>query len=103
MKCPKCKAISGDDWRQCKGMCPLEGTPHYSPSWNDNRLIEWVEPYDDECETTLICRMKVKDVVRWQRKHVAKVRPDYTYKSDEDAMWDFIAVHMARFVEPNRT
>lgn len=29
MKCPKCSAISGDDWRQCRGSCPMTGSPHY--------------------------------------------------------------------------
>jgi hypothetical protein len=28
-KCPKCGAFSGDDWRQCKGKCPLPATPHH--------------------------------------------------------------------------
>lgn len=30
MNCPKCKAISGDDWSQCKGVCPVQGSPHYN-------------------------------------------------------------------------
>ena len=30
MTCPKCKAESGDDWSQCKGRCPMPGSPHYS-------------------------------------------------------------------------
>lgn len=29
--CSKCKAISGDDWQQCKGVCPLPDSPHYHP------------------------------------------------------------------------
>lgn len=29
MKCPKCKAVSGDDWTQCNGSCPMEQSPHY--------------------------------------------------------------------------
>lgn len=33
MKCPKCKAISGDAWTQCEGVCPLPQSPHYSPLW----------------------------------------------------------------------
>jgi hypothetical protein len=28
--CPKCGAVSGDDWSQCKGFCPMPGSPHYS-------------------------------------------------------------------------
>lgn len=28
-RCPKCKATSGNDWTQCKGDCPMLGSPHY--------------------------------------------------------------------------
>lgn len=31
IKCPKCGAESGDDWSQCKGSCPMPGSPHYKP------------------------------------------------------------------------
>lgn len=30
--CPKCHAGSGDDWRQCEGICPTPGSPHYYPA-----------------------------------------------------------------------
>ena len=29
-ECPKCHADSGDDWRQCKGACPMPMSPHYT-------------------------------------------------------------------------
>ena len=29
-KCPKCGAVSGDDWSQCKGSCPMPGSPYYA-------------------------------------------------------------------------
>lgn len=29
MRCPKCHAISGDDWSQCEGKCPMPMSPHY--------------------------------------------------------------------------
>lgn len=32
-RCMKCGYMSGDDWRQCRGVCPVEGSPHYDPSW----------------------------------------------------------------------
>lgn len=32
IQCPKCKAVSGDDWVQCKGECPMEGSPYYDPN-----------------------------------------------------------------------
>lgn len=30
-QCPKCKLYSGEDWSQCEGRCPMEGSPHYDP------------------------------------------------------------------------
>lgn len=27
--CQKCKRVSGDDWQQCGGACPMPGSPHY--------------------------------------------------------------------------
>lgn len=27
--CPKCGALSGDDWSQCNGECPMPGSPHH--------------------------------------------------------------------------
>jgi hypothetical protein len=27
--CPKCQWRSGDDWRQCNGVCPVPGSPHH--------------------------------------------------------------------------
>ena len=27
--CPKCNAISGDDWRQCDGVCPMPHSPYF--------------------------------------------------------------------------
>lgn len=28
--CPKCGADSGNNWSQCKGSCPMPGSPHYA-------------------------------------------------------------------------
>lgn len=30
VRCPKCGAESGDDWSQCRGSCPMSGSPHYA-------------------------------------------------------------------------
>lgn len=29
MKCPKCKCVSGDNWTQCAGACPMVSSPYY--------------------------------------------------------------------------
>lgn len=31
--CVKCGALSGDNWSQCGGKCPVIGSPHYDPTW----------------------------------------------------------------------
>lgn len=31
-QCLKCKKFSGDDWSQCKGYCPVEGSPDFQAS-----------------------------------------------------------------------
>ena len=28
--CPKCGAVSGDDWSQCEGDCPMPISPHFA-------------------------------------------------------------------------
>jgi hypothetical protein len=38
-RCPKCRKISGDDWTQCGGVCPIAMSPHYRP----DRLPEIAE------------------------------------------------------------
>lgn len=30
--CPKCGIVSGEDWRQCEGPCPMPMSPHYRPA-----------------------------------------------------------------------
>lgn len=30
-QCIKCHAVSGDNWTQCNGPCPVEGSPYYDP------------------------------------------------------------------------
>lgn len=47
-ECQKCKAISGDDWSQCLGKCPVEGSPHYDRETHDEYgdLVDY-EDWDD--------------------------------------------------------
>ena len=41
--CPKCNHPSGDDWRQCHGVCPMEDSPHFNPRWKPDADLEAVE------------------------------------------------------------
>lgn len=31
IQCRKCSYVSGDDWSQCDGSCPMQGSPHFDP------------------------------------------------------------------------
>lgn len=43
--CPKCGAISGDDWSQCDGDCPLPISPDYHKQKADAILDhKWLDP-----------------------------------------------------------
>ena len=54
--CPKCGAASGDDWSQCKGSCPMFGSPHYDPNalssetYTRDELVTLLAHLDDETE-----------------------------------------------------
>lgn len=37
--CPKCNKLSGDDWSQCKGSCPMKGEVEMSDEAGKIELI----------------------------------------------------------------
>ena len=43
MECLKCGKSSGDDWSQCKGVCPMASSPHFDKStcihWTNVRAV----------------------------------------------------------------
>ena len=49
LECQKCKAISGDNWSQCEGGCPVSSSPYYTPeAFSEHgplKLIPFVEYY----------------------------------------------------------
>lgn len=63
------------------------------------KYVEWLEPYSHDPLTNVICKMTVDDVILIQ-KHKASAK-GYTYKCDEDAIWDFIAIHWGKLIEEN--
>jgi len=42
-KCPKCGNESGDDWRQCRGSCPMPMSPHYLQTAAPQQCAEQAE------------------------------------------------------------
>ncbi len=52
-RCPKCGRIDGSDWKQCRGSCPMEGSPHYSAAWRRDSVCEvakWIDKQADEAD-----------------------------------------------------
>lgn len=47
--CPKCRAISGDDWSQCNDKCPVKGSPHFDEeTFKQFGPLVWTDPRDME-------------------------------------------------------
>ena len=63
------------------------------------KYVKWVEPYDSDANGCVELRMTVEDVIKCQRAHVALVRPDFKYESDEQALQDFITVHWGEIID----
>jgi len=60
--------------------------------------VEWVEPYDKDAKFVVVSRLTKVDCIQWQ-KNYAKEMHDYVYKSDDDALFDFMTVHWATLKE----
>lgn len=58
------------------------------------KMIEFVQPYDENCIGTLWCRITVEDAAAVQ----CSLHPNF-YTSDEDAALDFMANHFGNFIE----
>lgn len=50
MQCPKCKMHSGDDWKQCKGECPMNMSPHYKSNNLCAHMLDWCASHIDPIE-----------------------------------------------------
>ena len=60
------------------------------------RWVEWDEPHSDKGGNDylpIVCRAKVEDVIKFQRRREPR------YETDEDALDDFVVVYWARIVE----
>lgn len=59
MKCPKCNARSGDDWEQCKGSCPMPGSPYFESQPQGQAMTDtvsvpraWLEAFRRDTDPT---------------------------------------------------
>mgnify|MGYP003343444442 CR=1 FL=1 len=56
--------------------------------------IRYIQPAENEngFEEVIVTR---EEAIKIQIDMVARVRPDFTYKNDEEALMDYIAIHWA--------
>ena len=55
-ECPKCHAISCDDWSHCIGTCPISSSPHHKGQVVKDELEDYGELFnaDPECEHKIV-------------------------------------------------
>lgn len=62
------------------------------------RWVKWFEPLGDGSHGAIYCSAKVDEVISYMKteyQHQFINHPNYPYKSDEDALLDFVAIHWA--------
>jgi len=62
--------------------------------------VEWQEPFG-QGKYGYICRAKKEEVIRYMRdeyQYQFTNHPNYPYKSDEEALADFLIIHWAKLV-----
>jgi hypothetical protein len=59
--------------------------------------VRYIQPADNEdgFEEVIVT---INEAIRLQREYVAKVRPDFVYKDDEQALQDYLTVHWAEII-----
>ena len=60
--------------------------------------IRYIHPADNEdgFEEVIV---STEEAIKIQREVVAKVRPDFIYKNEEEALMDYITIHWADVIE----
>lgn len=64
--------------------------------------IEWMEPLGDGSRGGIRCIAKVNEVVDYmmnEYQHNHKNHPNYPYKSQIEALQDFMTIHWASYVK----
>lgn len=58
--------------------------------------LEFLTPTNKSCTKAIVSKISIKDAIK-SSKESAK-RKNYTYKTDENALWDFVANYWAKVV-----
>lgn len=59
------------------------------------RKVTWFEPTSGEDSTPIERTLTEAEAINQQRETARKARPGYEYKTDEEALDDFLIVHWA--------
>jgi len=58
--------------------------------------VEWVEPFFES--EPVIMKITVATAIRFQKAAAARINKNFVYKSDEEALEDFLVVHWAKLI-----
>jgi hypothetical protein len=59
--------------------------------------VRYIQPADNEDGFEEII-VSINEAIRLQREYVAKVRPDFVYKDDHEALQDYLTIHWAEII-----
>jgi hypothetical protein len=59
-------------------------------------IVRWIEPSEDGGH--LVLDMSIDKAIAFQKEFVKERRPDFVYKNDDDALYDFVAIHWAELL-----
>jgi hypothetical protein len=59
--------------------------------------VRYIIPTENEdgCEEVIV---SVNEAIQIQKATAAKVRPDFTYKDDDEALLDYLTIHWAQLI-----
>lgn len=66
------------------------------------KYVKWIEPLGDGSKGHIDCRAKAEEIIQFMKEEYQqqfKDHPNYPYKSDEDALMDFVVIHWAEIVD----
>lgn len=59
--------------------------------------VRYIQPADNEEGYEEII-VTINEAIRIQREYVSKVRPDFVYADDNEALQDYLTVHWAEII-----
>lgn len=66
------------------------------------KWVEWVDPLGSGSYGTIYCRARAGEIISYMKEEYQEQfqeHPNYPYKSDQEALDDFVATHWGSIVE----